>query len=279
MWHRVVQFSLFLPTLSAFGGPASAPVPTHTFDAIDPKWFASKLYLDTEHDRGILPTDPDPKDKCFLLVNYSVDEHSPSVKEIEFYPSGKIFRETDLHTHSIGFDLKGDSYSRVLREDGTVIYFDHFHDGRCIEGFSIDRKGKKETVTNDGGTLTEPDDHGKDTRRFFGDGGRELIHREGDDIYLNDSWGSWHRKPSGDEELSKVDPISRSAEQWSRSKDGNVTSPRRDHENASQQSLKSEFARLRKEFFAHLEQSAKAGGFSLRELGVEQFATEATTRP
>lgn len=62
--------------MTAVGAATSQPArPDHAFDPIDPKWHASKLYLDIAHDRGILPTDPDPKDGCYLLVNFSVESN------------------------------------------------------------------------------------------------------------------------------------------------------------------------------------------------------------
>lgn len=113
------------------------------------------------------------------------------MKEIEYNPSGKVFTETDNHAHSIGFGLKGDTYTRAFREDGkTICYFDHFQDGRCIEGFSVNAGGREERVVGGRGTLTRPSDRGRPTRRFLGDGGRELMHAEPDFVYLNDAWGS-----------------------------------------------------------------------------------------
>src|SRR4029079_3020787 len=72
---------------------ASASHPNYSCDEVDPKWFVSVLYLDTEHDRGILPTDPDPKDKFFVDCNYSKDEHSVALKEIVYYPPGRACAE------------------------------------------------------------------------------------------------------------------------------------------------------------------------------------------
>jgi hypothetical protein len=277
---RVMLWIAILLAAAVGAATSQTARPEHAFDPIDPKWHANKLYLDIAHDRGILPSDPDPKAGCYLLVNFSVDENSVAVKEIEYYPSGKVFTETDNHSHSIGFQLQGDTYTRAFREDGkTICYFDHFHDGRCVEGFSVGADGREERVVNGGGTLTRPSDRGKPTRRFFGDGGRELMHAETDFVFLNDAWGSWRRAADGNEELSRRIADRPVGEQWSHAADGKVTGPRGDDATESQEQLRKQYLDYRRQFFAHLQHMASDAGFSLADMGVDRYANGPTTRP
>ena len=248
---------------------ASASHPNYAFDEVDPKWFVSVLYLDIEHDRGILPSDPDPKDKCFIDCNYSKDEHSVPLKEIVFYPSSRVFSELDNHMHGVDMIARGDSYSRAFREDGKIVYFDHFHDGKCVEGFSIAPDGTREQVIGGSGTLTPLTPRGPAPRRFFGDGGEELIHVEGKEIFLHHGKGSWHREAGGAESLTFYDPQTNQRDEWDRSSKGDVSHTSTDQ--TSPDELKRRYLQLRSAFFAHLKECADAGHFTLKDMNVEQY--------
>jgi hypothetical protein len=249
---------------------ASAAHPNYTFDPVDPKWYVSVLYLDIEHDRGILPTDPEPKDKCFIDCNYADDDHSPAHKEIIFYPSGKLFIETDLHVHGVDMIVRGDTYTRALKEDGTVIYFDHFHDGKCVEGFSILPDGTKQQVIDGAGSLTQPTPRGDAQRRFFGDGGEELSHIEGKNVFLHHKGGWLHITEKGSEELTLYNSQTREQDEWDRSARGVVS-----HGSDAalpQDQLKARYLQLRADFFSHLKQCADKGHFTFKDMGIEQYA-------
>jgi hypothetical protein len=105
------------------------------------------------------------------------------------------------------------------------------------------------------------------------------MHAETDFVFLNDAWGSWRRAADGTEELSRRVADQPVGEQWTRSADGKVTSPRGDDATESQEQLRQRYLDYRRQFFAHLQHTATDAGFSLAQMGVDRYASGPTSRP
>jgi hypothetical protein len=280
----VASFALILSAGAAELPPGASPLhPNYSFASINPAWKFERAVI-------VPPSGPDRDSKeherRFTEIRYRPTDSPLTSKVVCYFPSGRVFEETDSTMRNGPIQL-GELHSRAFREDGTMQYYAHWKDGKCLEGFSIGPDGKTERVKDGRGSLTASGELGLRSRSWFANGGRTIaqIHQltaNTDQIWLIDDWGQWTR--ASGESLAKRKGEMGWGEQWTLGADGVVTPEYRSEPpppgpKPSQDELRKRFLARRQEFFAHFTATAKAAGFTLEELGVAKFANGPTTRP
>jgi hypothetical protein len=258
--------------------PAASPLhPNYSFARVDPGW---------KYEKSLIAPPGLDRARPFTEYRYRPAGSALTSKDLCFFPSGRLFEETDSSVRNGPLPL-GEAHRRAFREDGTMQYYSHWKDGKCLEGFSIAADGSTERVKGGRGSLTEPSDLGLRSRRWFANGGQTIVHVHGlaggkEQIWLNDDWGQWTR--ASGESLAQRKGEMGWGEQWSLSADGTVTQEFRSEPpppgpKPAQDELRKRFLARRQEFFTHFGATVKSAGFTLEELGVAVFVAGPTTRP
>jgi len=283
----VAALVMLTPRLAAQTPPAASPLhPGYSFAAIDPAWRAEKRLVEPAPGGGRTVKDAPDGARHFTEVRYRTVGSPLTSKVVCYFPSGRVFQETDSTMRNAPIPL-GELHIRAFRDDGAMQYYAHWKDGKCLEGFSIAADGTTERVKDGRGSLSEPTDLGGRSRRWFANGGRGIAHVHqlsagGEQIWLTDDWGQWTRA-SGESLARRKGEMGWGDPQWTLAADGTVTqefrsAPPPAGPKPSQAELRERFLAQRREFFAHFKETAKAAGFTLEELGVAPFAAGPATR-
>ena len=280
----VVSFALISSVVAAELPPAASPLhPNYSFTPIDPAWKSEKRLLEPGTGREIKA--PSDLKSAFSQISYRTTDSPLTGKVVCYFPSGRLFQEMDSTMRNAPIPL-GEVHTRAFRDDGSMQYYVHYKDGKCLEGFSIAPDGTAQRVKDGRGSLTEPTELGNRARRWFANGGKTIAHLHGlagggDQVWLTDDWGEWTH--ASGESLAKRKGEMGWGDQWSLAADGTVTpeyrsAPPPPGPKPSQAELRQRFLAQRQEFFAHFAATAKSAGFTLEELGVAHFAAGPTLK-
>lgn len=142
--------------------------PGHRFDTIDPQANLETTFIQPDEKGGhwIAAQFADAK-ACYVEAAYRLGTSNTALKRVTYYPSGKVFAERDCHATYIDMlPPKGDEWERRFAEDGTIVFYAHWHDDHCVDGFSRD-DGHEERVDAGKGSLTRPEIGGGRTHLTF----------------------------------------------------------------------------------------------------------------
>src|SRR5688572_29306656 len=230
---RIISFALVAAVmLWAHGVRAQAPPaasalhPGYSFAAIEPGWRAEKRQIEHAPGGGRTVKDAAAGGRYFTEVRYRSVDSPLTSKVVCYFPSGRVFQETDSTMRNAPIPL-GEVHIRAFRDDGAMQYYAHWKDGKCLEGFSIAADGATERVKDGRGSLAEPVDLGGRSRRWFANGGRGIAHVHqltagGEQIWLTDDWGQWTRA-SGESLAKRKGEMGWGDPQWTLGADGTVT--------------------------------------------------------